>query len=153
MMRQTNTIVFVDFNACSVIEIPTNDAGASLLPTIFIALAQNLGDHSVEVPGHDKFNMHGGVTNGALSLGIFQGRSPAAAIFVGDEDGSEAWGEMDGLCHRVFSTPIRQLKMPDRPWAVLMQLGPYSDAPCEWLGDFALEVARTWVGRRERKVF
>jgi hypothetical protein len=144
----TDAIVFVDFNTCHLTEIAPRDGEDSLMPTILAVLSQGFGGSAVTVPGQEIFTLQGGTSDGALSLGVFRARIPVAAIFVGSEDGRRAWNEMDGLCHRTFGSPLGQLKMPLRPWAVLVRFSSQSVPAPEWIGAFARGIAWSWVAGR-----
>jgi hypothetical protein len=59
-------LAFVDFNGGHAKMISRDDvSGADLPPTILDALARDLGDQSVRVPGHQGFHLNGGVTDAA----------------------------------------------------------------------------------------
>ena len=145
------TLAFIDFNLGHVSLISRDDGeDKDLLPTILDALSSDHADRPTKVPGHEECTLRGGTTSGSLSLGVFRDGRPLAVVFIGGADDIANWQEMDGLCHRTFGSPLGQLRMPGGPWAVLVRFSSQSEPVCEWLGEFAQEVERSWVARRER---
>jgi len=143
------TMIFVDFNVGAAHAV-TLEGHQSLVPTID-ALSRGPGAQSVQVPNHPNFGLQGGETDGSLSLGVFQGTRPIAIIYIGCGEGaSKAWVSMDGLCHRVFGSPMGELPTPPSPWTVLVRFPRLRDNPSyDWLADFAQDVGRAWVDRAE----
>jgi hypothetical protein len=141
-------MIFIDFNAGVVGTAPAEDR-RHLIPLIVDALSSGSIDLSVRVPRHEDFCLQGGASDGSLSLGVFQNGRPIAIVYVGCGEGaSAAWGSMDGMCHRVFGSPLGALPMPHSPWTVLVRFPRLRDNPsCDWLADFALEVGLAWAGQ------